>query len=123
MCFYFFVKLLRLKYVLYAQIETTAITNVSRVYNAGDGGDTLTTLLPTLVFDEPIPEEPEYDAIIVQTPRRPDSVYPGFRPYFHWACLIVFGAIAIVAIDIGRQLLNDRKIRNTDLQYSNYRKV
>lgn len=104
----------------------TAITNVSRVYNAGDeamAAGVVTTLMPTLVFDEPILEESaEYEAIF-QRPPRSDSVYPGFRPYFHWACLIVFGAIAVVAIDIGRQLLNDRKIRNSDLQYSNYRKV
>lgn len=96
------------------------MTNVSRKYDDGKGSASMvTTLIPTLVYDDPYLASPDE---LLQS-NRINTVYPEFRPYFHLACLILFGTIFIIMADVARQLINDRKVRNSKLHYDDYRKV
>lgn len=90
------------------------------MYEDGTGSASIvTTLIPTLVYDDPYLASP--DELLQR--QRINTVYPEFRPYFHLACLILFGTVFIIAADIARQLINDRKINNSKLHYDEYRKV
>lgn len=40
-----------------------------------------------------------------------DEVYPGFRPYFYLACIILFGTMFLVFYDVGSKLLHDRHLK------------
>lgn len=106
-----------LMYFVIFQVTETKVIDISRAYAGRQYGRTsATTTIPTLVFDYgqlPGPEE------LV----RPDSVYPGFRPYFHVACLIFFGVLIIVIYDVSRQLLIERKIQRSTQRYNDYAKV
>lgn len=44
-------------------------------------------------------------------PQTGGVVYPGFRPYFQLACVILFGVIFVVFCDVGKKLLNDYMLR------------
>lgn len=98
----------------------TQVTNVTRKYDDGTGtASIVTTLIPTLVYDEPYLATPDE----LMQRKRVNTVYPEFRPYFHLACLVLFGTIIVISVDIARQLINDRRVHNSKLRYDDYRKV
>lgn len=89
--------------------------NITRLY-PGENKQRIT--IPTLVNDDAY--VPTVEQFYNQVD---DTVYPGFRPYFHLACLIFFGFLIIVLFDVSRKLCSKPKVRGSKLTYEDYRKV